>query len=277
MVSEKIIQIALVNTGHFFSGLLAGLFISAITAVIFVPPARGAVMRIVGVFGSVMLLLFTGISWAAATGVVHEDFPAATKYGVAVSFSLTTHSVIKGLLDGSWREESGEPRSGNRPARRVVRVLDYALGTFLCYYFLTLGVTFKSHQLHVYFLHWLEGFFNARMAEVATQVMVTVAGLLYAQLISGAAIRAMNTALRHDWQVSRAWNYLLLTPPFLLFMPKASAAPGLLAGVVTHLAILFLGWRYTRERPQTTLKTLRLVRQQSASVRKARNQTGHGA
>ena len=91
------------------------------------------------------------------------------------------------------------------------------------------------------------------------------------------AIRALNTALRHDWQVSRARNYLLLTPPFLLFAPKAAAAPGLLAGVVTHLAVLFLGWRYTRERPQTALKTLRLVRQQSASVRKARNQTRHGA
>lgn len=209
--------------------------------------------------------------------MVRADFPAATKYGIAVSFSLTTYSVIRGLLDGSWREENSEAKSGYRPARRVVRVLDYALGVFLCYYFLTLGVTFKSHQLHVELLHWLEGFFNARMAGVATRVMLTVPGLLYAQLISGAAIRALKTALRHDWQVSRARNYLLLTPPFLPFAPKAAAAPGLLAGVVTHLAILFLGWRYTRERPQATLKTLRLVRQKSASVRKARNQTRHGA
>jgi hypothetical protein len=272
MVSEKVIQLALVNTGHFFLGLLAGLFLSAITAIICVPPARGAVMRILGVFGLAMLLLITGIWWAAATGAVQADFPAATKYGVAVSFSLTTHSVITGLLDGSWRAENGEAKSEYRPPPRVIRVLDYALGMLLCYYLLTLGVTFKSHQLHVDLLHWLEGFFDARMAEVATRVLVTVAGLLYAQLISGAAIRALNTALRHDWQLSRGWNYLLLTPPFLLFTPKAAAAPGLLAGVVTHLVILFLGWRYTRERPQTTLKTVRLVRQQSASVRKARNQ-----
>jgi hypothetical protein len=267
------VHTALVNTGHFFFGLLVGFFISAITAVICVPPARGAVMRIVGVFGLLVLILFTGIWWAAASGLVRADFPAATKYGVAVSFSLTTYTVLKGLLDGSWREEKSE----HRPAPRLVKVLDYTLGVFLCYYFLTLGVNFKSHQLHIDLLRWLEGFFNARMAETGTRIMLVAAGFLYAQLISGAAIRALNTALRHDWKVSRGWNYVLLAPPFLLFTPKAVAAPGLLAGVATHLAILFLGWRYTYERPQTTLKTLRLVRQQSASIPKTRNQSRHGA
>lgn len=263
----------LANTGHFFVGLLVGFFVSGINAAICVPPVRGAVMRIIGVFGLLVLVLATGIYWAAAVGALRADFPVATKYGVAVSSTIVTCAVISGLWDGSWYGENDPAKPTYRPRWRLVKVLDYVLGTFLCYYFLTLGVTFTS-ELRVYLPHWLGGLHNALMAETAARAMLIAAGLLYAQLLSGAAIRALNTALRHDWRISRGWNYLLLAPPFLLFTPKVVTSPGLLAGVMTHLAMLFLGWRYTDQPPQTTLKTLRLLRQRPALKRKAASHAG---
>jgi WD40 repeat protein len=61
----------------------------------------------------------------------------------------------------------------------------------------------------------------------------------------------------------------------LLALPAAVASPGLLLGIVTHLTNLYVGWRFTKERPTTPLSTVRTVKQRKA--RQAREEAAREA
>jgi hypothetical protein len=143
--------------------------------------------------------------------------------------------------------------------RLVTRCFDYGLGTAMCFAAL-FGAAAFSNYVHGKTAYWFTGQTHT-VAVIGTHVVVAAAGFAYSQLISGGAIRAMNTGLGHDWAIKRNWHYILLAPPFLLVLPAAVVAPGLALGAVTHLVNLWIGWRFTDERPTTPLRTLKEVRQ----------------
>lgn len=59
-------------------------------------------------------------------------------------------------------------------------------------------------------------------------------GFAYSQVVAAAAVRALNTALGHDWQLTRKLHYSLLAPPFLL-AAVWEPAPSIAAGAVAQL------------------------------------------
>ncbi|MBK3525385.1 MULTISPECIES: hypothetical protein [Streptomyces] len=122
---------------------------------------------------------------------------------------------------------------------------------------------------------WLKGNATSWLTQVGlsglylSDALCFVAGFAYSQLVTGGALRAMQAALRHDWPIPRTWHYVLLAVPFLvvlfyvsiLAVSKAAAVSnGLLAGLIAQLITLYIGWRYTSDRPQGLLKTARGVR-----------------
>jgi hypothetical protein len=140
-----------------------------------------------------------------------------------------------------------------------MRVADYLIGVTICNMLLGYAAVLKMKPTEVSFAHWLGGFVDPRTAALAARGGLMLAGFLYAQLISGAAIKALNAALRSDWAVSRRWNYWLLVPPFALAMPVTLLAPRLLVGIAAHFGALWAGYRYTSEPPGTALHTLKLL------------------
>ena len=93
-------------------------------------------------------------------------------------------------------------------------------------------------------------------------LVVELGSFLYSHLVYGGFARALNLALDRDWQAPRTLHYVLLGASTTLLVVVAIKSPGLLLGLLTQLVILWLGWRYTSERPSGTLKTLWLVLQQ---------------
>jgi hypothetical protein len=228
----------------------------------------GPTTRMVRALWLLLTVAVCGEFWAGAFGLVpnisYGNYPAAG-YGLAVGVTAGASLVVRRRVR-VWRQASGDLRMRPGFARQVIRIVDYAAGVTVCNSLLGGAIYFKMKTTRADFSHWLGGHVDPRVATLAARVGLLLAGFLYAQLISGGAIRALNAALRDDWAVTRKWNYLLLVPPFALVAPLAIVAPGLLAGIALHMANLFVGWRYTNEPPGTTIQTIRRLRMRSAAA-----------
>jgi hypothetical protein len=258
-------------------GFLLGLFMASR----FLPRGGGPTRRVLRVVGLAALALICGTLWGAAAGLVNfqegagQSLGSAGNYGLAAGLSAGVGLVTLRRARGPWRDSVAtgpdRARPGRpRPAQRVIRVLDYVLGAWVCYLLLWLGPVFSTKPVQTGFAHWLDGFFAPRTATLVARLGLELAGFVYGQLISGAAIKALNVALSRDWGVSRKWHYLLLVPPFALVTPLAIVLPGLLSSIVVYFAALYVGYRYTSEPPGSALHTLKLLlRQQRAARRPA--------
>jgi hypothetical protein len=255
-------------------GFLLGLFMASR----FLPRGGGPTRRVLRVVGLASLALICGAFWAAAAGLVNfqegsgQSLGTAGNYGLAAGLSAGVGLVTLRRARGPWREsvaagpDRAQPNRAQpgrlRPAQRVIRVADYVLGAWICYMLLWLGLFSSMKPVQTSFAHWLDGFFAPPTAALVARLGLELAGFLYGQLISGAAIKALSVALRRDWAVSRKWHYMLLVPPFALFAPLAIVLPGLLSSIVLYFATLYVGYRYTSEPPGTALQTLKLLQQQ---------------
>ena len=106
--------------------------------------------------------------------------------------------------------------------------------------------------------HTVESWFAGSGGDVVfygTSGAVLILGFAYSQVVAAAAVRALNTALGHDWQLTRNLHYALLVPPFLLVALSGLAA-SIVAGAVVQLVSLLVCWRYTDDRPKTPLQAL---------------------
>lgn len=278
---------------QFVIAALAACFVGLFMAARFLPVGGGATRRVLRVLSLAGLVMICGAFWGAAAGLVDfqgnsgpgQSLGTAGNYGMAVGLTAGAGLVILRRVRGPWRAAAASagqdraPIGRLRPVQRAIRVIDYLVGVLLCNMLLSYPVIFKMKQTEVSLAHWLDGFLPSRTAGLAARGGLALAGFLYAQLISGGAIKALNLALRRDWAVSRKWNYLLLVPPFALIAPftvvAAVVAPGLrglLGGIAVHFATLYAGYRYTNEPPGTTLQTLKLLRRRRAARRPAPDQ-----
>jgi hypothetical protein len=289
--------VALVTLG-IVVGLVEGAAIGLVVVAIFYRPgtARGPSARMRHGWSSLVLLGSLGFMW------VYAFSPSATSGDQSAAFEMRITVVATaagGTVGGGWLamrrwrsnkrsasiDQPGEKpsRHGNSPEssrskrRRWIvfsfRVIDYVLGSLFCWGALIGGATLGG-SIRRSSAHWFSGD-TRTVAIVGTYITLILAGFLYSQLISGGALRAMNVALGHDWKIGRTAHYALLVPPFLLAMPLAVAAPGLLLGITSHLASLAIGWRFTGARPSTPLGTFLELRKgwQANKQRTALNKT----
>jgi hypothetical protein len=269
---------------QFVIAALAACFAGVFMAARFLPVGGGATRRVLRVLSLAFLVMLCGAFWGAAAGLVNfqgnsgpgQSLGTAGNYGMAVGLTAGAGLVIVRRIRGPWRAAASAgqgrvPIGRLRPAQRAIRVIDYVVGVVLCNMLLSYPVLFSLKQTEVSLAHWLDGFLPSPTAGLAARGGLMLTGFLYAQLISGGAIKALNMALRSDWAVSRKWNYLLLVPPFALIAPFAVVAAvvapglrGLLGGIAVHFATLYAGYRYTSEPPGTTLQTLKLLRRRAS-------------
>jgi hypothetical protein len=273
---------------QFAIAALAGCFLGLFMAARFLPVGGGATRRVLRVVSLAALVMICGTFWGAAVGLINiqdssgpsQSLGTAGNYGIAIGLSAGAGLVIMRRIRGPWRATAASagkdrvPMGRLRPAQRAIRVIDYLVGVLICTMLLAYAIFFKMKPAEVSLAHWLDGFLPSHKAALTARGALIVAGFLYAQLISGGAIKALNMALRGDWAVSRKWNYLLLVPPFALIAPYAVLSPGLLGGIAVHFGILYAGYRYTSELPGTVLQTLKLLRRRRATRRPASDQAG---
>lgn len=263
---------ALIAAAQFAGAAVLGLLFGLFTAAVFLPRGGGPTRRVLGVVGLAVLVLVSGTFWGIAAGLIHpqdssgpyQSLGVAGNYGLAAGISVGAGLAILTRFGRRGREavaaERKRARAGRpRPAHRAIRVADYLIGVMICNMLLGYAAVLKMKPTEVSFAHWLGGFVDPRTAALAARGGLMLAGFLYAQLISGAAIKALNAALRSDWAVSRKWNYWLLVPPLALAMPVTLLAPGLLADIAAHFGALWAGYRYTSEPPGPALQTLKLL------------------
>jgi hypothetical protein len=256
-------------------------------AVSYRPFRTGPTSRIAHLIQAGTLLALLGYAWAAAFGLVKDmaGQPWELTYGIAIGATVAggwlylrrrrryRRSLPPKAAPGS--QVHATPPTAARapltPAGRVVQVVirsaDYAMGVLFCSLALGGGAEL-SNYVRADAARWFTG--TAHLSSmIATHVVLAASGFCYAQLISGAAFRAMNMALEHDWQISRKWHYVLLAPPFVWTLPICIIAPGMLLGILSHLVTLWAGWRYTTERPTTTLRTVKAIRERRRLARAA--------
>jgi hypothetical protein len=270
---------ASVMAAQFAGVAVLGFFMGLFMASRFLPRGGGPTLRVLRVVGLAGLALICGTFWGAAAGLINiqedsgQSIGSAGNYGLAAGLSAGVGLVTLRRARGPWRQSvaAGPDHArpgGPRPAQRVIRVVDYVLGAWICYMLLWLGPVFSTKPAETGFAHWLDGFFAPRTAALVARLGLELAGFLYGQLISGAAIKALSAALRRDWAVSRKWQYLLLVPPFALVTPLAIVLPGLLSSIALYFATLYIGYRYTSEPPGSALHTLKLLRRQRRAARR---------
>jgi hypothetical protein len=186
-----------------------GLFIAAR----FLPVGGGATRRVLRVVSLAALIMICGTFWGAAGGLINiqgspgpsQSLGTAGNYGIALGFSAGAGLVIMRRIRGPWRAAAASagneraPIGRLRPAQRAIRVIDYLVGVFICNMLLGYAIFFKLKLAEVSLAHWLDDFLPSPTAALAARGGLILAGLLYAQLISGGAIKALNMALRGDW------------------------------------------------------------------------------
>lgn len=285
---EGVVQVIIAGV---MSGLIFGAFIGILFAYFFFRPVvpRGATRRIVQKIHVAAIIGMGAVFWAQAMGGGSSG-QGSPSLDIAVGWALAPGYTIGAgwLVIRRWRQYqstlvarpsppvrnvAGAPR--RRILRSVIRSIDYLIGV---------GLILEAYVLSVMLGSWLRDNATSWLAQVGlgevylADALIFAGGFAYSQLVTGGALRAMQAALRHDWLVSRNRHYVLLGVPFLVTLfylsamaaSKAAAAPaGLLAGLVTQLVTLYVGWRYTSDRPQGLIKTAQLVRDR---VREQRRQ-----
>jgi hypothetical protein len=162
-------------------------------------------------------------------------------------------------------------KSGHWPrgARTAVIAIDYVIGAAACTTALFgTALLMKAARPAVTSRFDVLG---PVMARVAPDALLLVVGFILAQLVSTAAFCGLDTALGSDWKIARKWRYILLAPPFVICLPLALGAPGLVLGSVAHLGSLYVGWRWTDQPPRTPYWTLKHL------LREGRNTSAHDA
>jgi hypothetical protein len=251
---------------------------------------RGPTLRIRHAFMSGMLVVMTAMLWALVLGV--DQAPAADPAnfqgppGIALALGCTAgggwlalrrrlrNRGIEAMLsqaDSNMRVDSvpsaveRQPSGPRRVWTTILRTIDYIVGALLCGYSLGVGALIARN---------LRGNLNQWLAAVGlhgslyADVFATAGGLLYSQVVTRAALKALDLALRNDWKMSRRNHYLLAGGPFVYALTFVAGAPGILAGVVLHLVTLTVGYRWTDARPLSPIATLLLLRRMHSASSK---------
>ena len=136
-------------------------------------------------------------------------------------------------------------------------ITDYigGIGLYLLFVYAS-GV--QAVAVHTDMVRWFGGV-PRLLRPLIVELGTLLAGFLWSQLVNGAVLRAVNVALKRDWEVSRQRHFQLLAVAFTLGLVPAALRPGLLLGVVWSLLTLYVGWRWTEERPTSTLRTWKLA------------------
>jgi hypothetical protein len=131
---------------------------------------------------------------------------------------------------------------------------DYSIGlsTYLaCVYALTRAHT-ELHTGH----------------SVADVVAAEIGYFLAAQLSTSAVLRILHAGISEDYGLRRGAHYVLAVILVAAALGLVIALGGSVASYVFSLAVLAIGWRFTEERPNATLKILRsAVRQVRSGLR----------
>ncbi|WP_164492917.1 hypothetical protein [Streptomyces lydicus] len=273
-------------------GAVVGIFVTAL----FYRPGvtRGPTRRMVQKMHGLILIIFGAVFWAVAIGWMSLDqgksaTDSASMWGLAPGYTVGA----AWLAVRRWRrahpvatrqvtlpsQVSGRT-SWSRKRRAAVRAADYLMGV---------GFILVAYSAGLLVGPWLKANVASLLARFGLggryldEIFVIVGGIAYSQLITGGALRALQVALKHDWVISRGNHYLLLAVPFMVTLiyvslyAAAGVVPfpiGLMAGLAINLVVLFVGWRYTTERPAGTLKTVRRVRDKA---RESRQRRAHNA
>ncbi len=100
----------------------------------------------------------------------------------------------------------------------------------------------------------------------------SIAMFFFAQFTSGAGVRAMRTTVSRDWQsangrpLPRRQQYELCALPLGMCLLPALLSPGMFAGLLWRLYVLWVGTRYTSLPPAGVLVTLRAAVTKKAPV-----------
>ncbi len=212
---------------------------------------RGMLRRFLDLMG----IAFSGLVAYAAFSVLTGREPVANHapfVGLAVAYAASLcHGIFvllqeraRGTQDQALAPQPRSPsRWWSRPATLVLRVIEYSIGLGVCGWVLFLGTEVKPAAER-----WLER--NA--GDVDTLLLTgfgAIAGLIYGQLVTAQAIKALNLAADHDWSLSRRTHYLLASGPFIYVLPIVPEVPSIAFGISVQLATLAVGYTMTQVAP----------------------------
>jgi hypothetical protein len=173
-----------------------------------------------------------------------------------IAFALGSTVGVGGMLVRRSRQARRAASAPTVAREHGLDIVEYLIGAVVCTCLL-LGGSSVTRALHDGVENWFAGW-EARSVFYATTGLLLALSFAYSQVVAAAAVRAMNHALEHDWKVTRNQHYALLVPPFAV-VAATNPVPSILAGIGAQLANLLLCWRYTDERPQTPLQTLKAI------------------
>jgi hypothetical protein len=268
------------NAAEFVVGIPVGAGEGALWIAMFgwLMESGGPTRRLVGWWWMMMGLGICAGLWGMTFGVVamppDADFSQLGMFGLSTGLSVTAGDFVLRRTRrprGDVAIPSGRQPASEKvrsPAVVAVRVVDYLIGATLCWMFIVqAGVA--SVVLRPQVAKLLSGW-GRQAASVGSHTLLIAAGLVLTHVVAAGAIRMLNAALAHGWRIGRTLHYMLLVPPFMAAIVGATVAPTMLAGIVAQLITLYVGWRYTHERPGTTLQTakrLLAMRRHAAAAR----------
>jgi hypothetical protein len=128
---------------------------------------------------------------------------------------------------------------------------DYSVGLFaylVCVYAMT-GVSAMVHAAH----------------DAADVIGAEIGYFAAAQLTTAAVLRVLHASISEDYGLRRGAHYVLAVILVLAALGLVVALGGSVASYVFSLAVLAVGWRFTEEQPNATLKIVRSVARQLRS------------
>lgn len=163
-----ILTIAAQSAGAAVVGCFAGLLV----ANYLLPRGTGATRRIIRVLSLAFLAAICGELWASAAGLIAPSLARPSAPPAITAWPPGTAPASRFSLRGASAARGARRRIASRRALRLP----------------------------------VPGRLGTSQAALAARAALIPAGFLCAQLISGAAIRALNVALRKDRAVSRKWH-----------------------------------------------------------------------
>jgi hypothetical protein len=244
---------AITESAWFSTPLAIGLGIAllAVPTALLVPVAPRGDTRLSRLFWIVVLGGCCASAWLGPSGLLSDP----DVHGLAFAAGATIG--FGGML--LWqrrraRRPSSAPTPGHKPG---IGILEYLLAAILLAVFLE-GGSVLTAILHGAVSEWFAAGWAAGLAFYATTGVLFALSFAYSQLVARAAVRAMDKALKDDWEVTPNQHYALLVPPYVLAAANLPVPP-ILAGICVQLANLFVSWRYTDGRPKTPLETLKTL------------------
>jgi hypothetical protein len=240
---------------------------------------RGPTQRLRHLIWSAILLLIDGLFAAMALGIYVQpgSLPSeqqAMGAGLCLGYTILGGWLairrlrkVRALEAASEAQMASEgPPAGpylngspNRQivmraaVRKAIRTADYFIGAGLCGIALIggtmVGTTARSWAAR-----------NGIHSAVLFFLLIHFVAFAYSQVVSGTAIRALNAAIRQDWQVRRRGQFLLAAGPLFFALPIGVLSIGMAVGIMAQLVALRLGYSRTNQPPAGTVATVRQLR-----------------